>query len=269
MRSKGETPTPVSADLPVADLLANPRWTCRADPFPHVVATDVFAASFYRRLEVAYQSLLSRGLTERPSVARFARGYGAYGAHVFDLSRREAGPLDVFISRSFLDLVAEVVGVVPSGDVAGGLHHREPGGRDAVRAGYNVVYVADRRRADGINEADPAGCDYRTGAGAPAETPPHAIVRAAAVLFSLSNPGWEPGAGGEMGLYRSRDDDVRTPARVIPPIDNSLVAFACTPASFHAFTANRVPLNSVILWLHQEKAAAVDRWGAHRFEGWT
>ena len=64
-----------------------------------------------------------------------------------------------------------------------------------------------------------------------------------------------------------RTDRVR--GRLLGLLIGSGVAFACTPASFHAFTANRVPLNSVILWLHQEKAAAVDRWGAHRFEGWT
>jgi Rps23 Pro-64 3,4-dihydroxylase Tpa1-like proline 4-hydroxylase len=87
-------------------------------------------------------------------------------------------------------------------------------------------------------------------------------VRAVAVIYYLNNPQWQPGDGGETGLYRTVRDAIEHPVAVVPPLNNSLVAFECTPGSYHTFRSNvRHPRNSVVIWLHVEKSAAIARWG--------
>jgi Rps23 Pro-64 3,4-dihydroxylase Tpa1-like proline 4-hydroxylase len=82
------------------------------------------------------------------------------------------------------------------------------------------------------------------------------------MLFYLSNPPWRRGGGGSTGLYRSGDDDIRRPVASVPPLNNSMLLFECTPQSFHGFISNvRTPRNSIVMWLHQTKAQVGQLWG--------
>jgi 2OG-Fe(II) oxygenase superfamily len=83
----------------------------------------------------------------------------------------------------------------------------------------------------------------------------------------LCNPDWIEGDGGETGLYGSREDPVDRPIAVVPPINNSLLMFECTPYSYHSFLSNgRSPRNSVIVWLHREKVEVLSRWEKPRLK---
>jgi hypothetical protein len=251
-------------------LLDSRRWVRRTEPFAHVVASGVFTPAFYAELESAFRALLSRGLSDGPSADRLCRNAAAYGAYVFDLNRCRSSALGVFASRAWHDVLAAATGVDANGDVGGALHHHQPGGSDGhVHCDFNAAWFLDRPGADGINLSDSRACDYCSGTTYAAGARPREVVRAAAMIFYLCNGPWRPGDGGATGLYARGDDDVRRPQRAVEPIDNSLVAFTCTPASFHTFTANRTPRNSVIMWLHQPKELAVARWGAGAIEPWT
>ena len=48
-------------------------------------------------------------------------------------------------------------------------------------------------------------------------------------LYYLANPRWEPGDGGSTGLFTSADDSIEAPSAEMPPINNSLLLFECTP----------------------------------------
>jgi Rps23 Pro-64 3,4-dihydroxylase Tpa1-like proline 4-hydroxylase len=109
-------------------------------------------------------------------------------------------------------------------------------------------------------------CDFKTGAGS--LEPPEKVetIRGAVVIYYLMNEGWQPGDGGETGLFTGRDPGSLAARR--PPLNNSLVAFECTPTSFHAFLANRRPRTSIIMWVHRTVEEAVERYGEEQIERW-
>jgi Rps23 Pro-64 3,4-dihydroxylase Tpa1-like proline 4-hydroxylase len=94
-------------------------------------------------------------------------------------------------------------------------------------------------------------------------------VRAVAILYYTANEPWTPGDGGETGLYRRRTDPPDRPAARVAPHNNSMVAFECTPNSFHSFVTNRAkPRRSVTMWLHRRDTDVVDRWGEESIVAW-
>ncbi|QIS16773.1 2OG-Fe(II) oxygenase family protein [Nocardia arthritidis] len=245
-----------------ADLFAHRRWVRRNKPFPHVYARDVFVPEFYQRLADEF----FRVQRERPDdFGKVGENYSATG---ISLGALRNGPLALFISREWHDLIAKVAGISVTGDMDGSLHHHPPGSpygwphNDLNPAwfpgdppGPNEVKLADSSVA------------IKNGTRAPGVTA-RETVRAVAVLFYLANPDWQPGDGGETALYEHIGDGTTTPT-LVPPLDNSLVMFECTPRSWHTYAGNnRHQRNSVVMWLHRPKDDVVQRWGEDRIEYW-
>jgi len=252
------TPAPTS----LAQVVDNRRWVRRTQPFPHVVAQHVFVPAFYAELEAHFDRIRR---THPEAFQRNMPGYDAAGAL---LDHHRDGPLGVFLSRAWHDLVAGVARVRATGDVSANLHHHEPGGTSGwphndLNPGWFPEPAPDpgevRLSADG-------DVGYHKG-NRPAGRPARETIRAVSVLFYLANPPWQPGDGGETGLYRSPAD--RQPAATVPPVNNSLVLFECTPYSWHGFVGNRRnPRSSVVMWLHRSKDDVVDRWGEASIVPW-
>jgi hypothetical protein len=105
-------------------------------------------------------------------------------------------------------------------------------------------------------------CDYFTGRTRAPDAEPREYIRAATLIFFLCNDGWLPGDGGETGLYSSAHETEHTEVSLVPPVNNSLLLFECSPYSFHRFVANPGRMrNSIILWLHSEVGVASAKWG--------
>ena len=246
----------------MAHLLDERRWTLCNDPFPHLRAPNVFVPQLYAELATAFDMILSeQPLPDWPE-ARFTRSMPNYDASAVGFDTRVCWPFSVFVSRAWHDMFARLLGVDANGCIHGGLHHHAVGSRDGfVHNDLNPVWFAEGDGMEDILIPRHALCSYCYGEG-PAGVRRREAVRAVAVIYYLSNPEWQPGDGGETGLYRSGRGAVAYPVVAVPPINNSLVAFECTPDSFHSFRTNvRHPRNSVITWLHCEKATAVARWG--------
>jgi hypothetical protein len=246
------------------ELLANRRWVRRTNPFPHVYARDVFVPDFYARLDDEFRRI------EREHPEAFVRNMKGYDASGASVSRFRGGPLGIFVSREWHDLVARVAGVRATGDVNAGLHHHEPGSQSGwPHNDLNPAWFAGPPPApDEIRPEHTDGVALHTGerrAGVTARE----SVRAVSLLFYLGNPPWEPGDGGETGLFADVASARGGPAVAVPPINNSMVFFECTPRSWHAFVSNRTkPRNSVVMWLHRTKDDVVDRWGDDSIEHW-
>ncbi|MGQ4597929.1 2OG-Fe(II) oxygenase family protein [Nocardia sp. R6R-6] len=263
MTSESALATPAVAQW-FAELFAHRRWVRRSQPFPHVYARDVFVPEFYQRMT----DELHRVRRERPELfVSIADGYSADGVRLSDL---RDGPLAIFSSREWHDLVARLGGVEATGDIEGSLHHHPPGspfgwphndlnpawfpgpapGPDEVRLPDRTVDTKTGSRESGV---------------AARET-----VRAVAVLFYLGNPGWQPGDGGETALYDHVADDAALPSvTLVPPLDNSLVLFEVTPRSWHTFAGNNAKdRNSVVMWVHRPRAEAERRWGGDTIVHW-
>jgi 2OG-Fe(II) oxygenase superfamily len=254
-------PTTPAPNPPLRELIAHRRWVRRTVPFPHVVATNVFVADFYQRLHDQFLALLR----DRPQA--FNKGIANYDAAAADIGPYD-GPLSLFVSREWHDLLGALTGVTGTGDMIATMHHHDPGSRrgwphndlapgwfggpppcpDEVRlAGVDGVGYRDGTRPDGVSA--------RPG------------VRAASALFYVANEPWQPGDGGETGLFSSGTGR-QGPAAVVPPVNNSLVIFECTPYSQHTFLGARKPRNSVVMWIHRPLAETVQRWGERSIVYW-
>jgi hypothetical protein len=244
------------------DLVAHRRWVRRSRPFGHVVARDVFTPEFYGSLDAQVQQIIGDGTT-------FARNMGAYDATSSMLERHREGPLGVFLSRAWHDLMAGIWGMDATGDVTASLHHHEPGGRSGwphndLNPGW---FPGPPPGAGEVRLAHNEVVDYQQGTRA-SGVEAREVVRGAALLYYLGNSEWQQGDGGETALYDSLSGSARGPYAAVPPINNSLVMFECTPFSWHSFLTNRTPRTSVVMWVHRRKDEAVERWGEQSIVYW-
>jgi hypothetical protein len=217
-----------------------------------------------------FQELLQRGLSETHVSGKFARNIKGYDAYALSFSPALDGPLAIFVSREWHDMLARLLGIEATGDINGGFHHHLPGsGSGRPHNDLNPGWFVDSPRTDGINVSNYEKCDYNSGQIYKPGLKARETVRAAALLFYLNNPSWRQGDGGETGLYLDAGQAVDQPSEAPPPVDNSLLLFECTPHSYHAFLQNhRNPRNSLIMWLHRTKAEVERRWGGGSIVYW-
>jgi hypothetical protein len=247
-------------------LLDTRKWLFADEPFPHITANDVFRQDYYGRLSWDFRQILSR-----PGGPNgFTRGIKGYDASGFSFSPDQDGPLSIFISRAWHDLIANAVGISATGHINSGLHHHAIGSKNGrVHNDLNPAWFVDYENPEGIRVSRHELCNYKTGVVYDPNVSAVEIVRAVAVIYYLANSPWQPGEGGETGLYLNVDTPVESPAKKIPPLNNSLVIFECTPYSFHSFISNRrSQRNSMIMWLHRPKSDVVRRWGDQSIVYW-
>lgn len=246
----------------LGDVLANRRWVRNALPFPHVVARNVFTPDFYDALNSEFRRI------EREHPETFHRAMSGYDASGAMLDHYRDGPLGVFVSRPWHDLLAGLFSVAATGDMTASLHHHDPGGQSGwPHNDLNPGWFAEPAAGtDEVRLPHDGQVQYHHGTR-PDAVPARETVRAVSALFYLGNPEWEPGDGGETALYAN--GAARVPAATVPPVNNSLVIFECTPFSWHGFVHNRVkPRNSVVMWIHRDKAQVERRWGADSVVHW-
>ncbi len=260
----GDATAARSAGIRLADLLGRSHWTYRALPFPHIHVRQVFIAAVYEQLVGAFRDALARSARDKAGNPRFVHAGNDFDAYVMPFRPSLAGPLSLFVSKAWVALLAKAISVSVTPDLNGALHyHVRESANGFIHRDFSSCWFIDSPRPDGINITDNSRCGYRTGEtfvdGAIAQE----RVRAVAMLFYLNNAPWSPGDGGETGLYCAGDDPVDRPAAKIPPINNSMVIFECSPYSYHSFIRNRKhPRSSVAIWLHRTKEDAVAKWGA-------
>lgn len=244
-------------------VLSNRRWSLRASPFAHLVATDVFCETFTAALEREIAALVARGMGTDRQTDRLARNMPYSDAYAWNFPPGIDGPLALFYSRGWHDLLAALWNVPATGDVNAAVHYHHVGSANgSVHRDLGVAWFSDQPRADGMNPMDLTRCSYTRGTTPAPGIAAREVVRAVTMIYYLGNPPWSPGDGGETGLYAAADDSVDDPALRIAPLNNSMIVFENIPASYHSFIRNRrSPRTSIILWLHRPKADATARWG--------
>ncbi len=248
-------------------VLACRTWLRMQRPFPHVLARDVFTTDFYRDLEAHLRGILAAGLSETPDRTRFGRNISGYDAYSTGFDAQSTGPTALFLSPAWRDLLCGLFAVQRTPYVFAGSHHHPAGSPTGfVHNDYNPVWFV-RSRDGRIRSPEPTLCVYRTGQGPLPDSEKIEVVRGVAMLFYLMNDGWRQGDGGETALFRSAHDS--EPDITCPPINNSLIAFECTPRSFHTYLTNpRRPRTSIIMWIHRSMADAGLTHGINNLERW-
>jgi hypothetical protein len=253
----------------LTDAMANRAWLRRRYPFPHIVARNVFVHDFYAALATQLHEIMRRGLSEVPAKGQISRNIPGYDAYGIGLSQSCTGPIAIFLSVAWRDLMCELFAIGSTPYVFAGVHHHLIGSAEGfIHNDFNPVWFP---RASGqcVQIPNQEICAYKTGAGTLPESDKIQVVRGAVVIFFLLNDGWRTGDGGETGLYSSGLGRVSDPAIKCPPENNSLIAFECTPRSFHAYRTNtRLARTSIIMWVHRTTEEAADKYGEERFERW-
>jgi hypothetical protein len=256
--------------IPLSHVLYQRRWQACQEPFPHMVAYEVFTPDFYSWLDSAYGNLLALGLSETPAKGQFSRNISNYDVYSIGLSPDTPAPFNVFISRPWHDMLANLVGIGTTGDVNGGFHHHSAGSKSGqVHNDLNPGWFIDSSDPTQVNVAQNDLCVYTSGKTGVEGLQVHQAIRAIAVLFYLHNPPWTGAEGGETGLYSHQAQPVLNPDKTVPPINNSLLLFECRPNSYHSFLTNRTsPRNSIIMWLHRPVEDVLGRWGEKSIKQW-
>lgn len=252
-----------------SEVLRSREWLLCSQPFPHLVARNVFTPDFYDALETQMLGIIARGLSETPSLGRFSRNLPGYDSYALGLGRPEGEPTDLFLSPAWRNLMAGVWGITPTPYLFVGAHHHAPrSGNGFIHSDFNPAWFP-KASPDTIQTPQPDLCAYKTGEGPlPAEAKIE-VVRGAVLILYVANAPWFPGDGGDTGLYASADATVGRPAVTCPPENNTLVSFECTPHSFHAFLSNtRTPRTSIIMWVHRPLEEAVALYGEQHLERW-
>jgi 2OG-Fe(II) oxygenase superfamily len=191
------------------------------------------------------------------------RHFGWYDAYAHGFQTNMSGALHLFISREWHNLIARIMDVPATGHVNGGIHHHPPGSGDGfIHNDLNPVYFDRDPRSDEVVLPNHSRVSYTVGSVTSAGIRSREVVRCTALIYYTANPDWHIGDGGETALYGSIKQDARYPDSRVPPINNSMVLFNCTPTSFHAFTRNwRSERNSIVMWLHAPPAEMTRRFG--------
>jgi hypothetical protein len=243
--------------MSLTDTLSPGPWLRRTRPFPHVVVREVFRPPLAAALREAARDLIDDSGS--------LRHFGWYDAYACGFEHAARGPLGVFASREWHDLIARVMAVPATGHVNGGIHHHPTGtARGFIHNDLNPVYFARDPDPDEVVLPDQSRVSYTFGGAT--GPPAREVVRCTTLIYYLGNPAWHVGDGGETALYSKCDRDPRYPQSRIPPINNSMLLFNCTPSSFHAFTRNwRSERNSIVMWLHAPLGVMARRYGAGSF----
>lgn len=255
--------------IDLADVLANRTWLRRTWPFPHVVARNVFRPDFFAALASRLRESLEQGVSEAPARGRFSRNIPGYDAYGIAINTPLPEPSGIFLSPQWRDLLSGLFGVGNTPYVFAGAHHHAVGSRNGfIHNDLNPVWFP-RQNGSEIQIPNQEVCAYKTGAGSLASLEKIEVVRGAVVIFFLLNDGWRPGDGGETGLFESAHTPVTEPAARCAPENNTLLAFECTPRSYHSFLTNeRIPRTSIIMWVHRPIDEAIEKFGEAQLERW-
>ena len=246
---------------PLVEIVSNRRWQRRLKPFPHLVVPNLFVEDFADEIDSAVRKILE---VERMGTI------ADYDASGWTFPSDIDWPLRVFVTDEWRKLISRAVGAETIPYISASIHHHDVAGPDGrPHSDLAPVYFADCVPTDGVMIQRADLVNSKSGEPRCEGTPIIRTVRAVSILYYSANPAWHPGDGGETGLYERRSDSPKQPECSVAPLNNTLVAFECTPNSFHCFRSNRVSeRNSITMWLHQSDRAAVERWGEQALERW-
>lgn len=248
---------PTDQIMATSDYLRDRAWRVHDLPYRYCVAKDVFVDSVREQLSSAFEERISKSRSK-------STPYANYDAVILPFEEADRAKFHPLLDRPFLATVASALQLDVTFEVDGALHRHPPGSRTGwIHNDFNPGWFPRAARNDELLLCDHGVCNYRTGVASRAEISPVQRMRRLTLIYYLNNRDWREGDGGETGLYPSAERSVLEPEVALPPIDNSFLAFECSPHSYHSFLSSKRQRNSIILWLHWSLEAAKSRWPHH------
>ncbi|MFI0898479.1 2OG-Fe(II) oxygenase [Streptomyces sp. NPDC020983] len=237
-------------------------WWAYRSPFRHWRASDVLDEASYQAVSSSFRSFLD-GSADQPKGRRGLRaGTANYDAQMLTIDDSVARLFEPFFSDHWIQSLHEFVAVPQTRRIDAALHSSPEGSRTGwIHTDFCSGWFDESSAGDGRFFADRSGCDYFTGRPKKTTASPKEYVRAATMIYYLCNDGWSESDGGETGLYGAEKQRDRTTTALVPPLNNTLLLFECSPHSYHRFIANPGRRrNSIILWLHTTVEDSESRW---------
>lgn len=241
--------------------LSSVKWWVHKYPFRHYRAQNVLDPETYGRVSGIFQSLLERSETGAPGSYVLRKLNPKYDAHMLGMDDTLAEDFQPFFSLDWLGTLARLTGIPEVPRMDGGLHSNPRGSHSGwIHTDLCSAWFDESAPEPGLLPRRKM-VDYFSGKPKHKDAKPVEYVRAVTMIYYLCNDGWTPGDGGETGLYPSANPGPDAPVELVPPINNSLFVFECSPHSYHRFVANPGRTrNSIILWLHSTVETAESMW---------
>ena len=241
------------------------RWTEYRQPFVHIHGTDIFAPETYRKLSEEFATVVEHTLSGTRDCATMARSTPDYDALILAMSASLCDNFVPMFTCEWKDRIARLFSLPLTSRIDGALHHVPRGSRPGwlhtdLCSGW-FVRTSTLETGQEPVFPDRSRCDYFRGVPHTPDVQPEEYIRAVSMIYYLNNDGWTEGEGGETGLYSTARSNIG-PRKAIPPKNNTLILFECTPHSFHRLLANPGRhRNSIVVWFHTTSEFGAARWG--------
>lgn len=229
-------------------------------PYRHLIVDDLFDEAALS-LIAAHVHVISSAHAGSFSKER------DYGARIFGLNSANLGPLSQLINAAVIERIATRLDVPVTKYVDAAIHVHPPGSPSGwLHTDFNAGWFASRS-GKGPHFSERDVCDYRTGRRAAMPGEVIELTRSIAMILYFSDE-WHHRQGGETVICRSAVDALDAAQTRVAPLANRLLAFECSPVSFHSFAATQRERTTVIFWTHAEDTQLADRWPLSLRSGW-
>ncbi|MFE7313976.1 2OG-Fe(II) oxygenase [Streptomyces sp. NPDC057555] len=242
-------------------LLTGDWWGYRT-PFRHWRASDVLNEASYQEVSSAFEAILKTTDGQLEGPHRLRKSSANYDAQILPVNNDVAGLFSPLFSHEWIRSLHQFISVPETHRIDAALHSSLPGSRTGwIHTDFCSGWFDETIASDDLVFASRATCDYFTGRLVDRSATPKEYIRAATMIYYLCNDDWSKGDGGETALYGAAKQRDRTTVGLVPPLNNTLLLFECSPHSYHRFITNkRRRRNSIILWLHTTVEGAESRW---------
>lgn len=254
-----------------SDIVETGEWWEVRQPFHHFRATNVFNADVYSSLSKNFLDLLDQSAGSEYGTHRFTRSRMAdlptpsayYDQLTIGVDEEIAKKFSPIFSESSIKSLCDLLSQPFLPRIGGEMHSNLQGCRTGyIHNDYSAAWFDESTSSPELMFPCHSRCEYYTGKPKVTSAVPREYPRSATLIYYLANDGWTQGDGGETALYNFPWETPETHVSLVPPINNSLVVFRCSPHSYHRFLANpgRVR-NSIVLRLHTTTEFARSAWG--------
>jgi hypothetical protein len=245
------------------ELTSFGRWIEYKRPFKHYRAVNVLDPESYAKISSNFSSILNNS-HELSSRYRLSKSNQDYDALMLGITSELAHSFSPFFDVEFLRLIATFLSRPFILRIDGGLHSNLTGSRTGwIHTDFCSGWFDESDDESNMSLfPSRSHCEYFTGKKRKETSKPVEYVRLATLIYYLCNDNWRVGDGGETGLYGASKMTSSTFYDLVPPINNTLLLFECSPHSYHRFVTNPLRTrNSIILWLHSTVEYAESVWG--------
>lgn len=217
------------------------RW-----PYTHIVVDDFLTPAEATAVRTHLETLVLE--------QRFAKRK-IYDLHARTIAWGEHPSLGFLFDLKFKACLEDLFGQTLTEHVAGYMHSNTPHTDDKyIHTDYSEVFFMPEPPCGRLANTIPPG--YISNILEYDAAPPGSVIeRRAVVAILYLSADWEPGHGGETGIFAQVGQKQHCVAKIEPRF-NRLLLFENTPYSFHNYIASSLPRrNSIIQWFHVPRAS--------------